>query len=141
MREIKFRAWHPKEGMLYPKELRKLNLNLTFEGHVLYNNFVDETLKWNLMQYTGLKDKNGKEIYHGDLLMFKNPDSESFYEGFAVVTETETLGYDFQPIPSLTIEDIFMHGYDSSMFWHDFDNDVEIIGNIYENPELLNGLR
>jgi len=134
MREIKFRAWNKMEN----------SMEAPYDGQELIDYIEGMIFRCGekmLMQYIGLKDKNGKEIYHGDLLMFKNPDSESFYEGFAVVTETETLGYDFQPIPSLTIEDIFMHGYDSSMFWHDFDNDVEIIGNIYENPELLNGLR
>ncbi len=63
MREIKFRAWDE-------------NLKRMFQVHTLGTKFSDtdnlrfgtSTRDFNLMQYTGLKDKNGKEIYEGDIL-------------------------------------------------------------------------
>lgn len=82
--------------------------------------------RFELVQYTGLKDKNGKEIYEGDILRHINPKpfKNSVYEvvflngGFAIK------GDDY-------IEDLneFLKGSSSA----------EVIGNIYENPELLEG--
>lgn len=86
-------------------------------------------------QFTGLLDKNGKEIYQGDLLKFNNPDGECFFDRIAEVT-VETCGYSFKPTPPLTEQEKMK--YDCSIFWHDFETDVEVIGNIFENPELFN---
>lgn len=75
--------------------------------------------KVHLMQYTGLKDKNGKEIYEGDVVKaeeyvgFKNLTAEVIYNRGRFSLNTGTIPEDL--IPEL----------------------CEIIGNIYENPELL----
>lgn len=82
-----------------------------------------------VMQYTGLKDKNGKEIYDGDIVklwlverdeVFWNSFLVKFFEGCFIC---EFLGGDTEEYP------IFE-------YWND-SQDLEIIGNIYENPELL----
>jgi hypothetical protein len=107
MREIKFRAWDKQRNcfigqadfgsMVFPvdggNKTTKLNTSDSLE----------------LMQYTGLKDKNGKEIYEGDIV-------KRFYE-------------DGEPIGLLEIKipDCF----------YGERKEMEIIGNIYENPELL----
>lgn len=77
-----------------------------------------------LMQYTGLKDKNGKEIYEGDIL--KMP---SFNPELNIV-RFDRGGFYLEPITGI-----------ESHFWSDIkyaeDDGSEVIGNIYENPELL----
>jgi uncharacterized phage protein (TIGR01671 family) len=77
--------------------------------------------------FTGLKDKNGKEIYEGDILRYKS----GFY-GFAgqlLISEVEwdSAFCGFRPF------------CDYSSEYDDLVKDPEVIGNIYENPELLEG--
>jgi uncharacterized phage protein (TIGR01671 family) len=83
-----------------------------------------------LMQSTGLKDKKGKEIFEGDILIVK--DDHSWLEVVSYSKEkamfvTEEINRKFK-IPKTPLYDLF----DTSIF------DFEIIGNIYENKELLN---
>lgn len=70
MREIKFRAWDMDENkMVYPtiehNEKYVMQLNCGYMGE--FNGSTYDTVKMPLMQFTGLKDKNGKEIYEGDI--------------------------------------------------------------------------
>lgn len=109
MREIKFRAWDKKEKKMYYDVLH----NISFDGVV--------------MQYTGLKDKNRKEIYEGDILKL---DSWSglqiveFIEGaFCLVNQGKQTGF--------TSDIHYIH--------HAGIPQAAVIGNIYENPELLKG--
>lgn len=111
MREFKFRAWYKKE---------KIMLNVI--GEVYSECFpYDFTKSKNLvlMQYTGLKDMNGKEIYDGDIL--SNDERYyivSFYNG------------------SFRAE--YADGFEEySLDLIDVAHCCEIVGNIYENPELL----
>lgn len=68
-----------------------------------------------IMQYTGLKDKNGKEIYEGDTLFWLKERNLPHYE--------------------VKIPDIF---YMLEHMAYTQPQDLEILGNIYENPELIN---
>ena len=83
-----------------------------------------------LMQCTGLKDKNGKLIYEGDIARFKdniNPDGSKTH--IAVIEHNETFNafmYRVECMGLFTVNKIQNENFD-----------VEIIGNIYENPELL----
>lgn len=74
-----------------------------------------------LMQYTGLKDKNGKEIYEGDILTLSNWTSNQYRKGNPIT------------IYKVRIPGIFYEDCDEQIG----KRDGEVIGNIYENPELL----
>ncbi len=112
MREIKFRAWDEDiKQMSEPFDLYWL----ASDGGRL---FLIQNKK--VMQFTGLKDKNGNEIYEGDIIS----------------------GNDFRGIVVFLSYGWFVHRFDANgEVEEDFpigDYEIKIIGNIYENPELLN---
>ena len=91
-----------------------------------------------LMQYTGIKDKNGNEIYEGDVIVIQNDLHESFVEGnpadlWEIVWNQEALTYWLEHHDKYTHKD---SEYVSDLIV-DGHLDGEVIGNIYENPELL----
>jgi uncharacterized phage protein (TIGR01671 family) len=121
MRDYKFRAWDGEaEMMLDSNELDQSTL-----GHLKRANEIN----WHIMQYTGLKDKNGKEIYEGDLVKGQVASevegAEPFrFEATKVVWCEECGGFHLMG---------FFH---DSLYRFSNQNAVEVIGNIYENPEL-----
>ena len=123
MREIKFRAWVKDRKAIFEVVLinyvtKKVTYLLERVGHLLsirHEKFNDIEL----MQYTGLKDKNEKEIYEGDI--FHIGSKKILY-----VVEWIDCG-----LKGRQIKNISWIGLD---YWKD---DIEVIGNIYENPELL----
>lgn len=78
-----------------------------------------------LMQYTGLKDKNGTEIYEGDVVRHST--------SWLYTEEDEKHMADVEVI-TVEIPDIY---YRIEFSGYDFDRGGEVIGNIHENPELL----
>ncbi len=126
MRDIKFRAWNTEKKIMYPpSSIWKMNL---------YD--YEESYNLNLMQYTGLKDKNDKEIYEGDIVRnywtcnYKKFDQPPIYK---VVFKNASFGFQSKPKYG-NYQNV------SNKYWPaelcKSDN-WEIIGNIYENPELL----
>ena len=127
MREFKFRAWSDETKMMYHSHRPNGTNNpmWSYDSVFRANNH-----KTNIMQYTGIKDKNGKEIYEGDILrttmvftwdMLLDNDIEE--------TEVITTVVEYQP-PKFTqrrVDDGLLYTFDME--------DFEVIGNIYENPE------
>jgi uncharacterized phage protein (TIGR01671 family) len=95
-------------------------------------------VKWiTLRQYTGLKDKQGKEIYEGDILLVTKVigtrvDRDGIAEDYTQILNRKVFIRDiFTPIVS------FEGHSDNGGWWRYDDNSIEVIGNIYENPELV----
>jgi uncharacterized phage protein (TIGR01671 family) len=119
MREIKFRAWDKKNKVMIYDFSYYCKLG---ENYAIYDfdTDVDECISDDveLMQFTGLKDKNGKEIYEGDIM-----------RNSQLLREWTLEKVEFGKILDPDWEE-YTYGY--------FDyTDGEVIGNIHENPELL----
>ena len=131
MREIKFRIWD-----LLSKNMINLNDTLCeIPYYELFCHTPDERPYYK-MQNTGLKDKNGKEIYEGDILKFYYADGEWFAFGICFYDEeTTAFRHTFHEVYGGKIE------YDSQRppkrFWMNDNILCEVVGNKYETPELL----
>ncbi len=136
MREIKFRAWG-KNSKEFLQD--KNGYGLTLKE---IQNISDIDL-WEFQQFTGLKDKNGKDIYEGDIIEFT--DKWEWYRGqyaikmlFADKEEKEILKkqYDNEPMERRVVELETFDGINFSKY--DLEQGRwEVIGNIFENPDLI----
>ena len=136
MRTIKFRAWY--KGCQFPLDLQNLedyekpqmiynvqklydgsgaDLNGILGGYSAFGSLVNNE-DFVIQQFTGLTDKNGKEIYEGDICNTRDGDLLTCYDYnsfiYMVLFSEEHSG---------------VNGYSQK--------ELEVIGNIYENPELL----
>jgi uncharacterized phage protein (TIGR01671 family) len=126
MRDIKFRAWDSRKKIMVELTLLGLQYrfydDLTVYGVDLENGNVAKAKenKVPVMQYIGLKDKNGKQIFENDLVEY----NENLYQ---VEWDEETASFLLQGVIIAELESFPID-----------EEDLLIIGNIYENPELIN---
>jgi len=122
----KFRAWHKK----YERWIDKKTLKVRDDGIIFINNFPTYKIQENviLMQSTGLKDKNDKEIFEGDVVENEAmKDFVIFIDGVFTLNHAKEDKFAVrQPLASF-----------GSINLHNTLTDMEVIGNIHENPELL----
>lgn len=126
MREIKFRAWDKLGGYMI-KEIKNLILPHS-----------ENEFGTILMQYTGLKDKNGKEIYEGDILKFLVHYPADFQERNPYKRYGRICGPVLWEEGWLYADKKEHNGQDDMLLYQSSSQEFEIIGNIYQNPELLN---
>lgn len=120
-RIIKFRAYHPDYGMCYDCEpcFDKREF-YPFGIAVGFSHYSEELEEWDIMQYTGLEDSKGKEIYEGDIIGWDYYcQTEHIVEYSIVIWDEKNACFDFQD-------------YNRPDFCY-----RKVIGNIHENKELL----
>ena len=144
MREFKFRAWDTKHKKMFYSDYHNENdnryrFNFDENGSLVFEVYVFEVIEdglvyeeWvtldNIMQYTGLNDVNGKEIYEGDILRgIEHKSNSTFVNG--EYQGTHEWDNDIEIIVDFTPSNMqLVDAYKSK---------CKVIGNIYENQELL----
>ncbi|WKZ96848.1 YopX family protein [Lacticaseibacillus paracasei] len=122
-REIKFRAWQPQVKRMFEVG----DIDFIKEEVMLCHWGWESSNDIDLMQYTGLHDKNGREIYEGDIIV-AHPKMKYEIPKIGVVQYG-----DYRPMFQYKLVD----GEEYSIWNNDVNRTYEVIGNIFENPELL----
>jgi len=122
MREIKFRVWDKSQRKFISNFLVSRIGSIMVDVGDPYTS-LERRNELELSQWTGLKDKNGKEIYEGDIINGKKTNAVIEYRDGACSFKAR-YAPDFAP---LLLQVVALQKTDG----------IEVIGNIYENPELL----
>jgi uncharacterized phage protein (TIGR01671 family) len=126
MKEIKFRAWDKKNNRWYETELKFYGFTLFGECTLMCPPRIEDLQNLEITQFTGLKDKNGNEIYEGDICEW-----------------TDQHGLQKWPLEFLDARYGFWIGTPTDAVWVPLaeicvtDCELKVIGNIYESPVLI----
>lgn len=142
MREIKFRAWNKEKNIMcyededesasnvgdwYVSEIEIINLTFASEAN---------KKKYDFMQYTGVKDKNGVDIFEGDILRIDNDVIRSFDLTFYGIVTFEDGAFCVEEKLTIERDSNLLKNFQAIVDYKGIMR-AEVIGNIYENPELL----
>lgn len=119
-RELKFRAWDKENKIMH----QPVSLLSNWDGNTM--SYKGETNQFIYMPYIGLKDRNGKEIYLGDVVFEEDGEFSKTVE-ICESEEPESIGYFAKDIYT---DDSFANS----------EVDGVVLGNIYANPELLTNI-
>lgn len=121
MKEIKFRAWVNEQWVDWLPDSKTLG---EYNEVGIYADEYNTEDKCFIEQYTGLRDKNGKEIYEGDIMRYDAIDYKVLWADYYAGFETKRLNSPWN---------------DAGLTLHFLASVGRVIGNIHENPELLGG--
>jgi len=136
--ELKFRAWDKITEQMYSvgyidivnKNVQIATVDEFGNCYAVYVRNVKDVI---LMQYTGLKDNNETEIYEGDIIANQDRNDETWHVSHHKVVWHDT---------GFMGKQIYSSGsYIGLQYWTEGKNGYVVIGNIYENPELLDWRR
>jgi len=131
MKEIKLRAWgKTQKKFVFEGGLYQLELSIRQDA-----DWLQSKLEW--IQFTGLKDKNGKEIYEGDILNCGKHYIDNYYKDKKNLFEMGIVKFKIYDDGEGYQTDKHIGWFCYGTLIDDVDKGCEIIGNIYENPELL----
>jgi uncharacterized phage protein (TIGR01671 family) len=127
MRKMKFRVWDNENYLSSPFDFYDV-----ISGHI---EFTDDC---QVMQYTGINDKNGKEIFEGDIIQIEKPRAGNENQRRLVewVDRRSKMVINYNCVGDIgfTFKSL-KKGIGNDTVWEPFE--AKVIGNIYENPELL----
>lgn len=126
----KFRVWDKRKNEMYNPDELTIQINRS-EILVALASSLHQIFNYELMQSTGLKDKNGKEIFEGDIVSFKYPYDKRFKSIGNVVWRKDKACFGINM--KKTTEQYELYRVTAEHY-------LTIIGNIYANPELMEEL-
>lgn len=148
MRQIKFRAWDKKNKSMVEIDGEDLfiangEIYEVYEtGHHNYNPYMrkaEVTDLYELMQYTGIKDRSSKEIYEGDMVIIRNKEEQYVIQENGFMDTAFVPGWEMKGEVKFLYHCWFIEGPDGKGCPIDFGGEegLEVIGNIYEHTHLL----